>query len=121
MGVANDDLLRPRQKGITAVSERKTVPTLTPIGNRILLRRVDMPELLRPESLIELPENTQELSTFCDVVAVGPDVKTATIVSGVRVMVQKYAGMELTLAGDELLIVSEGEIFGILTGLEDAR
>ena len=96
-------------------------PTLTPIGNRLVLKRVEMPELMRPGSLIELPDSTQEISQFADIVSVGPDVKTATLKPGERVMVQKYAGMELTIAGDVLVIVAEGEIFGVLSGFQDAR
>lgn len=117
MGQLNDDLLK---RGRSAVAPAKT-PTLTPIGNRLLLKRVDMPELMRPGSLIELPDSTQEISQFADIVSVGPDVKTEALKPGERVMVQKYAGMELTIAGDVLLIVAEGEIFGVLSGFQDAR
>lgn len=84
---------------------------IKPIGDRVVLRREKMVEK-SPGGLF-LPANAQEKSLEAIVVAVGSGVKSE-IHKDDRVLVGKYSGTELTLNGQELLVIREDEIIGVL-------
>ena len=92
---------------------------LRPLQDRVLIRRVD-PEAKTAGGII-IPDTAQEKPMEGEVVAVGPgardedgkrqplDVKT-----GDRVLFGKWSGTEVKLDGEELMIMKEADIMGVL-------
>ena len=93
---------------------------LTPLHDRILVRRVAETESVRGGIII--PDSAKEKPQEGIVVAVGTGrhEKGQTIPLAVKdgdhILFGKYAGSEIKIDGEELLILKEDEVFGILTG-----
>jgi len=93
--------------------------TFTPLHDRILVRRVEEGETLRGGIII--PDSAKEKPQQGEVISVGKgksndegkvfplDVKT-----GDKILFGKYSGTEIKLDGEELLIMREEEVLGIL-------
>ena len=92
----------------------------TPLHDRVLLRRVEDAETVRGGIII--PDTAKEKPQEGIVLAVGTGKyeKGQTIPLAVkiddRVLFGKYAGTEIKIDGEELLILREEEILGILSG-----
>jgi chaperonin GroES len=93
---------------------------LTPLHDRILIRRVEEAETVRGGIII--PDTAKEKPQEGVVVAVGTGrhekghTVPLAVKEGDRVLFGKYAGSEIKIDGEELLILKEDEIFGILSG-----
>ncbi|HEX2331435.1 MAG TPA: co-chaperone GroES [Candidatus Angelobacter sp.] len=94
---------------------------LTPLGERVLVRRVQEAETVRGGIII--PDTAKEKPQEGVVVAVGTgrydkggERVPMSVKEGDRVLFGKYAGSEIKIDGEEFLILKEEEIFGILTG-----
>lgn len=91
---------------------------LRPIGDRLVLRAVSVEEmeiLEKPEessTLIIKPETAKEKPMVGDVLYAGPAVKQ--IARGDRVLYGKYSGNEVTINGEQLLILKESEVLTIV-------
>ena len=91
----------------------------TPLQDRILVKRIESET--KSAGGIIIPDNAQEKPTQAEVIAVGngkrlpsgelytPDVKV-----GDKVVFSTYAGSSLKIDGDELLILKEDDIFGVI-------
>ena len=93
---------------------------LTPLGERVLVRRVQEAETVRGGIII--PDTAKEKPQEGVVVAVGTgrydkgQHVPMSVKEGDRVLFGKYAGSEIKIDGEEFLILKEEEIFGILSG-----
>ena len=97
--------------------EKKT--TLHPLHDRVLLKRIDEEPARRGR--IVIPDSAKEKPQEGKVIAVGKgrvseagkktplDVK-----AGDRVLFGKYSGSEVTVNGEEYLIMKEEDVLGIL-------
>jgi chaperonin GroES len=98
---------------------------LTPLGERVLVRRVTDQETVRGGIII--PDTAKEKPQEGVVVAVGTgrydkgQHVPMSVKDGDRVLFGKYAGSEIKIDGEEFLILKEEEIFGILTGSASAK
>ena len=92
----------------------------TPLHDRILVRRIEEAETTRGG--IILPDTAKEKPQEGVVVAVGTgryekgQLVPLAVKEGDRVLFGKYAGSEIKIEGEELLILKEDEIFGVLSG-----
>ncbi len=94
---------------------------IKPLQDRILIRRLDSEEEFRGG--IVIPDTAKEKPQEGEVVAVG-DGKVLdngqklqmTLKVGDRILFGKYAGTEVKVDDEELLIMREDEVFGILEG-----
>jgi len=92
-----------------------------PLHDRVLLRRIEQDS--KTAGGIIIPDTAKEKPMEAEVIAVGPgaldddgdrialDVKT-----GDRVLISKWAGTEITIDGEELLVVKESDIMGVMDG-----
>ena len=92
---------------------------ITPLHDRVIVRRIEEGEQVRGGIII--PDSAKEKPQEGEVVAAGEgkykedgsrqplDVKT-----GDRVLFGKYSGSEIKIDGEELLIMREDEILGII-------
>jgi chaperonin GroES len=94
---------------------------LTPLHDRIVIKRVEEQETVRGGIII--PDSAKEKPQEGEVIAVGRGksnedgkVFPLDVKSGDRVLFGKYAGTEITIDGEEFLIMREEEVLGILEG-----
>jgi chaperonin GroES len=92
---------------------------LRPLHDRVLVRRLEEQEAMRGGIII--PDSAKEKPQQAEVIAVGsgklledgqraaPDVN-----AGDRILFGKYSGSDITVDGQEYLILREDEILGVL-------
>jgi chaperonin GroES len=92
---------------------------LRPLQDRVLIRRVE-PET-KTAGGIFIPDNVQEKPMEGEVVAIGPGARgedgkllPMELKAGDRVLFGKWSGTEVKLDGDELMIMKESDIMGVL-------
>ena len=94
---------------------------IKPLQDRILIRRLDSEEEMRGG--IVIPDTAKEKPQEGEVVAVGDgkvlddgQKQEMTVKVGDRILFGKYGGTEVTIEEEELLIMLEDEVLGILEG-----
>ena len=92
-----------------------------PLHDRVLVRRLGSEE--KTAGGIIIPDTAQEKPQEGEIIAVGPgargeDGKIAQldVKVGDRVLFGKWSGTEVKIDGEELCIMKESDIMGILTG-----
>jgi chaperonin GroES len=92
---------------------------LTPLHDRILIRRVEEQETVRGGIII--PDSAKEKPQEGEVIAVGKGkvneegkVRPLDVKEGDRILFGKYSGTEIKIDGEELIIMREEEVLGIL-------
>jgi chaperonin GroES len=99
---------------------------LRPLQDRVLIRRVDA----ETKSLggIFIPDAVQEKPHEGEVVAIGPGARNkdgALLPMGVkpgdRVLFGKWSGTEVKLDGEELMIMNEADIMGVIEHAVSAK
>ena len=94
---------------------------LTPLHDRVLVRRIEEGETVRGGIII--PDTAKEKPQEGEVIAVGKGksnedgkVRPLDVKAGDRILFGKYSGTEIKIDGEELLIMREEEVLGILSG-----
>ena len=97
-----------------------------PLADRILARRIEEKETVRGGIII--PDTAKEKPQEGEVVAVGAgtinekgEVRPLDVKAGDRILFGKWSGTEVKLDGEELLIMKESDIMGILEGTAEAK
>ena len=92
-----------------------------PLHDRVLIRRVEAEE--KSAGGIIIPDTAKEKPMEGEVVAVGPGardesgkVQALDVKVGDRVLFGKWSGTEVKLDGEDLLIMKESDILGVLEG-----
>ncbi|MGO8917926.1 MAG: co-chaperone GroES [Stellaceae bacterium] len=92
---------------------------LRPLQDRVLIRRID-PEAKSAGGII-IPDTAQEKPMEGEVVAVGPGARDADgvlhaldVKSGDRVLFAKWSGSEFKLDGEDLMVMKESDIMGVI-------
>ena len=90
-----------------------------PLHDRVVLRRID-PEAKTKGGII-IPDNAKEKPQEGEVIAVGPGARDENGVliplalkAGDRVLFGKWSGTEVKIDGDELLIMKESDVMGVI-------
>ena len=93
---------------------------LVPLGENVIIKRLDAKETT--SGGIVLPDSAQPKPQQGRVLSVGdghllPDGTRANhqVTDGDRVLFPKYAGTEVEIDGEELLIMTESEILAVVT------
>ncbi len=91
---------------------------IKPLGNRVLIQRSKAPTT---KGGILLPDSAQEKPKEGTVIAVGPgkidehgNQEAMQLKVGDRVLFSSYAGTEVKGDGDEMLILAEDDVLGVL-------
>jgi len=92
-----------------------------PLGDRVVVRRVK--EDTKTAGGIIIPDTAQEKPQEGEVIAVGPGALDDSgkrvapeVKAGDRVLFGKWSGTEVKIDGEELLIMKESDIMGIVEG-----
>jgi chaperonin GroES len=100
------------------MKEERRNMKIRPLQDRILVKRVDEEEttsggIIIPDSAKEKPQEGQ-------VVAVGPgktldggEVAAPGVNAGDRILFSKYAGTDVTVDGDEHIIIREDDVLAV--------
>ena len=94
---------------------------IRPLQDRVVVRRTE--EETTTAGGIVLPGSATEKPSQGEVLAVGPgrvsesgEVRPLDLKAGDKVIFGQYAGSAVKIDGEELLIMSENEVFGVLEG-----
>jgi chaperonin GroES len=92
-----------------------------PLHDRVVVRRIDEDE--RTPGGIIIPDTAKEKPQQGEVVAAGPGardeqgaIQPLDVKAGDRVLFGKWSGTEVKIDGEELLIMKESDILGVLEG-----
>ena len=90
-----------------------------PLGDRVLVKRVKEEE--KTKGGIIIPDTAQEKPQEGEVVAVGPGARDEDgeripmdLKVGDRILFGKWSGTEVKIDGDELLIMKESDVMGVI-------
>jgi chaperonin GroES len=93
--------------------------TFRPLHDRVVVKRIDAEE--KTAGGIIIPDTAKEKPQEGEVVAVGPGARdeqgkliTPDVKVGDRVLFGKWSGTEVKLDGEDLLIMKESDIMGII-------
>jgi chaperonin GroES len=97
-----------------------------PLHDRVVVRRIDAEE--KSKGGIIIPDTAQEKPQEGEVVSVGPgtlndtgELRALDVKAGDRILFGKWSGTEVKLDGEELLIMKESDIMGVLEGAAVAK
>jgi chaperonin GroES len=91
-----------------------------PLQDRVLVRRLEQEEKTRGGIII--PDTAKEKPMEGEVLAVGPGARSEDgkvhpldVKPGDKILFGKWSGTEIKMDGEELLIMKESDIMGIIT------
>ena len=95
------------------------MPNVKPLRDRVLVRRIEEAE--QKVGGIIIPDTAKEKPLQAEVIAVGSgrvldngQKLTPALAPGNKVLIGKWSGTEVKVDGEELLILKEDEVLGIL-------
>ena len=90
-----------------------------PLHDRVVVKRVDADE--KSKGGIIIPDTAKEKPSQGEVIAVGPggrdesgNIVKPDVKAGDRVLFGKWSGTEVKLEGEDLLIMKESDIMGVI-------
>ena len=97
-----------------------------PLHDRVMIRRID--PAAKTTGGIIIPDTAQEKPMEGEIVAVGPGARDETgkvvppdVRAGDRILFGKWSGSEIKIDGEDLLIMTESDIMGVIEGPDVAR
>ena len=97
-----------------------------PLHDRVVVRRLEAEE--KTSGGIIIPDTAKEKPMEGEIVAAGPGARDETgklvpldVKAGDRILFGKWSGTEVKLDGEELLIMKESDIMGIIEGQPAAK
>ena len=97
-----------------------------PLHDRVVVRRVDQME--KSAGGVIIPDTVKEKPMEGGVVAVGPGARDDSgklvpldVKAGDRILFGKWSGTEVKIDGEDLLIMKESDVMGILDAPADAK
>jgi chaperonin GroES len=104
-----------------SAKRRRDPMNFRPLHDRVVIRRVTAEE--KSSGGIIIPDTAQEKPMQGEVIAVGPGARNEQgqivaldVKAGDRILFGKWSGTEVKLDGEELLIMKESDIMGIIEG-----
>ena len=98
----------------------------TPLHDRVLVKRIEGEDKTKGGLII--PDNAKEKPQEGEVVAVGEGARKdsgelipMSVKAGDRILFGKWSGTEVKLDGEELLIMKESDILGVLSNKRAAK
>jgi chaperonin GroES len=121
--------LTPRDRTILATNSEIgaiRMAKFRPLHDRVVVRRITAEE--KTAGGIIIPDTAKEKPQEGEVVAVGPGARNEAgaivaldVKAGDRVLFGKWSGTEVKIAGEELLVMKESDIIGIVEHVAIAK
>ena len=97
-----------------------------PLHDRVLVRRIEAEEKTRggiiiPDTAKEKPQEGEVVSVGAGTINDKGEIRPLDVKAGDRILFGKWSGTEVKLYGEELLIMKESDIMGILEGVSAAK
>lgn len=93
--------------------------TIKPLGQRVLVKRIEAEEVAAGGIII--PDTAKEKPQEAEIIALGTGGKDDDgneiefqVKVGDKVLISKYGGTDVKIDGEELLIISESDILGVV-------
>ena len=93
--------------------------TFRPLHDRVVVRRIEAEE--KTKGGIIIPDTAKEKPQEGEVIAVGPgtlndrgELRPLDVKAGDRILFGKWSGTEVRIDGEELLIMKESDIMGVV-------
>ena len=95
--------------------------TFRPLHDRVLVRRVAAEEktaggIIIPDTAKEKPQEGEVISVGSGTLNDKGELRALDVKAGDRILFGKWSGTEVKLNGEELMIMKEADIMGILEG-----
>ena len=97
-----------------------------PLHDRVVVRRLDSEE--KTKGGIIIPDTAKEKPSEGVIVSVGPGardengkINALDVKAGDRVLFGKWSGTEVKLNGEDLIIMKESDVLGVLEGQAQAK
>jgi chaperonin GroES len=97
-----------------------------PLHDRVVVRRIDAEE--KTKGGIIIPDTAKEKPQEGEIVAVGPGARDESgkvaaldVKAGDRVLFGKWSGTEVRIDGEDLLIMKESDIMGVIEQATEAQ
>ena len=92
-----------------------------PLHDRVVVRRIDAEE--KTKGGIIIPDTAKEKPQEGEIIAVGPGARDESgklqpldVKAGDRILFGKWSGTEVRIDGEDLLIMKESDIMGVVEG-----
>ncbi len=92
---------------------------IKPLNDRVVIKRLEDEQITIGGIII--PDTAKEKTQFGEVISAGPgkltsngELKPLAVSTGDKIIFGKYSGTEIKFAGQDLLIIKEDEILGII-------
>ena len=93
----------------------------TPLHDRVLVRRIEGEEKTKGGLII--PDTAKEKPSEGEIISVGPGARkdsgeliAPSVNPGDRILFGKWSGTEVKIEGEDLLIMKESDILGVIDG-----
>ncbi len=97
-----------------------------PLHDRVVVRRIDAEE--KTSGGIIIPETAKEKPMQGEIVAVGPGARDEKgqrveldVAAGDIVLFGKWSGTEVKINGEDVLIMKESDIMGVIEGIKKSK
>jgi chaperonin GroES len=109
-----------------AVDVKAISITFRPLHDRVVIRRIEGED--KTKGGIIIPDTVKEKPQEGEVVAVGPGARDESgklqpldLKTGDRVLFGKWSGSEVKIDGQDLLIMKESDVMGVIEGVASAK
>jgi chaperonin GroES len=102
----------------TKKAQKKTIPDVRPLADRVVVRPIDEGEQMKGG--LHIPDTAKEKPQQGEVVVVGPggmekgERVPMELAVGQKVLYGRYSGTEVTIDDQKLLIVKESDVLAII-------
>jgi chaperonin GroES len=97
-----------------------------PLHDRVVVRRIEGEE--KTKGGIIIPDTAKEKPQEGEVIAVGPGARDESgklvpldLKAGDRILFGKWSGTEVKIDGEELLIMKESDVMGVIEGVSASK
>ena len=101
------------------VGDQEKRMSIRPLQDRVVVRRTE--EETKSAGGIVIPDSAAEKPSQGEVIAVGPgkkldngSIQSVDLKSGDKILFGQYSGSTVKIDGEELLIMNESEVFGVI-------
>src|SRR5476649_2829321 len=115
-----------RRAGPCVLTGNEPSMKFRPLHDRVVIRRIEGED--KTKGGIIIPDTVKEKPQEGEVIAVGPGARDESgklipldLKAGDRVLFGKWSGTEVKIDGEELLIMKESDIMGVLEGAVAAK